>query len=130
VALKLKHILEKAFKHVTNILVHQERIAFHQILLLAQTKQHRESLHKQLQSGSVKEGQMQLQTDIKKHEQLCVRLDDATEDIKREKGKGQRETKYLQELKEREQHLHKEYTGLRDKMSSGSNERVQVKDLD
>ena len=77
----------------------------------------------------MKEQQQALIEMIKQHERLCEEIDGANEELKREKERGRREEKYLLELDEREQHLQAEYVEMLEKMSSGSSERVQVKDL-
>jgi hypothetical protein len=66
---------------------------------------------------------------MKQHERLCEEIDGANEELKREKERSKREEKYLLELDEREQHLQAEYVSMLKKMSSGSSERLQVKDL-
>lgn len=96
----------------------------------ARAKVEASKLKKELATNELKRQQQDLIDRIKRHENLCVKIDDTGEDIKREKQRVQREQKYLGELEEREQKLSREYVGLLEQMSSGSSERITVKDLD
>ena len=106
-----------------------ESRGFRQWFLQAKARKEEEKV-KQKNQKKVQELQQEVVHSIKKVESLTSKVDELDQEIMTTKKKISDHQKYMKELEDREIHLNNEYIQLLEKQNSGTQERVNVKDLD